>query len=265
MPEIVLDIKDVTKTFRERGGKRFTAVDHLSLSVFENECVGIVGESGCGKSTLARMITRLILPDFGSIRFCGEELTAMKGKELRRAYRNMKMIFQEPRSSFDPRLTLGSSIRDALVPVMPDKAEQDEEIVRLLGVVGLDARYANAKPYEVSGGECQRAAIARAIAQKPKLLILDEATSALDVSVQAQVVELLNTIRREQNLTYLFISHDLALVSSFCDRTYVLYGGKVVESGKTAEIINHPQEEYTKRLLASVLTVRPEETGGELS
>ena len=227
----------------------------MSITVGEGECVGVVGESGCGKSTLARIITRLILPDSGSVRFCGTEMTEVRGAQLRRAYRDMKMIFQEPRSSFDPRLTMGSSIRDALKPIISGKKEQDAEIERLLHVVGLEKRFAEAYPRQMSGGECQRAAIARAIAQRPKLLICDEATSALDVSVQAQVVELLNGIRRETGISYLFISHDLALVSGFCDRTYVLCGGRVEEQGPTSRIIREPREEYTKRLLASVLSI----------
>ncbi len=255
MSEPVLDVKNVTKTFRERGGRRFRALDDVSLAVREGECVGVVGESGCGKSTLARIITRLILPDSGSVRFCGTELTEAGGAALRRAYRDMKMIFQEPRSSFDPRLTLGVSIRAALKPVMRGRREQEAEVRRLLHVVGLEPRFAQAYPRQVSGGECQRAAIARAIAQKPRLLICDEATSALDVSVQAQVIELLTAIRRETGISYLFISHDLALVSSFCDRTYVLCGGRVVEQGPTAQIIREPREAYTKRLLSSVLTI----------
>ena len=255
MPTPVLEVDNVTKTFRERGGKVFKAVDSLSLVVNEGESVGIVGESGCGKSTLARMITCLIRPDSGTIRFCGEDMAAKKGAELRRTYRNMKMIFQEPRSSFDPRLPLGESIEDALKPVMPDRKARGAEVLRLLPEVGLDPSFAGMYPRQVSGGECQRAAIARAIAQKPRLLICDEATSALDVSVQAQVLELLNRIRANNNISFLFISHDLALVSSFCDRTYVLYGGRVVEQGETKRIIHQPQEEYTKRLISSVLTV----------
>lgn len=255
MSDPILEVKNVTKTFRERGGRRFTALDDVSLAVGEGECVGVVGESGCGKSTLARVITRLILPDSGSVRFCGTEMTEVRGAQLRRAYRDMKMIFQEPRSSFDPRLTIGTSIRDALRPVVSGKKEQNAEIAHLLHAVGLEEHYADAYPRQMSGGECQRAAIARAIAQRPRLLICDEATSALDVSVQAQVVELLNTIRRETGISYLFISHDLALVSSFCDRTYVLYGGCVAEYGPTSQIIREPREEYTKRLLASVLTI----------
>ncbi len=255
MGEPVLEVRNVTKTFRERGGKRFTALNGVTITVNEGECVGVVGESGCGKSTLARVITRLILPDSGSVRFCGTEMTEVRGARLRRAYRDMKMIFQEPRSSFDPRLTIGTSIRDALKPVVSGRKEQDGEISRLLQAVGLEARFAGSYPRQMSGGECQRAAIARAIAQQPKLLICDEATSALDVSVQAQIVELLNHIRRETGISFLFISHDLALVSSFCDRTYVLCNGRVEEEGPTSRIIQEPQEEYTKRLLASVLSI----------
>ena len=255
MSEPVLELSHVTKTFRERGGRRFKAVDDLSLTVGKGECVGIVGESGCGKSTMARIITRLLLPDEGSVMFCGTDMTKVKGAELRKAYRNMKMIFQEPRSSFDARMTLGESVREALQPVLSSRKAQDEEIETLFQVVSLDKRFINEYPLNVSGGECQRAAIARALAQSPRLLICDEATSALDVSVQAQVMELLVNIRKETDIAILFISHDLALVSSFCDRTYVLNKGRVVEHGPTAQVINNPQEEYTKRLIASVLTV----------
>ena len=251
----VLEVKHVDKTFREPGGRRFKALEDLSLTVLEGECVGIVGESGCGKSTLARIITRLITPDHGFVKFCGMELSSQKRRELQKTYRDMKMIFQEPRSSFDPRLTLGRSMRDALKPVMPDKKEQEREIGHLLELVGLDGSYAGMYPWQVSGGECQRAAIARAIAQNPRFLICDEATSALDVSVQAQIMELLTRIRREKKLSILFISHDLALVSSFCDRTYVLNHGRVVEAGETAQIIHAPKEPYTKRLIESLLMV----------
>ncbi|MBQ8975293.1 MAG: ABC transporter ATP-binding protein [Oscillospiraceae bacterium] len=251
----LLEVESVTKTFRRRGGGKLTAVDGISLYVDRGECVGIVGESGCGKSTLAQLITRLMSPDSGKIYFCGQELTSCTGAQLRRSYRDMKMIFQEPRSSFDPRLTLGQSIQEALTPVMSGRKEREAEAGRLLREVGLEADFAGLYPRQVSGGECQRAAIARAIAQKPKLIICDEATSALDVSVQAQVMELLSRVRREHNIAYLFISHDLALVSSFCDRTYVLRAGRVVEQGQTAQLIAGPREEYTKRLISSVLTV----------
>ena len=248
----VLEISHLTKTFRERGNRSFKALDDVSLIVNEDECVGIVGESGCGKSTLAKLVTGLLVQDGGEICFCGHTLGKKAAMKERKG---MNMIFQEPRSSFDPRLTLGTSIMDALAAAIPDKQDREAELRRLLKVVGLEPRFASAYPRQVSGGECQRAAIARAIAQKPRLLICDEATSALDVSVQAQIIELLNNIRKEQHIAYLFISHDLALVSSFCDRTYVIYQGKIVEEGITSQVIADPQEEYTKRLIASVLTV----------
>lgn len=252
--QTILEVSHVTKTFHERGGRTFRAVDDISLTVETGECVGIVGESGSGKSTLARIITRLILPGSGSVTLCGTELTAVKGAALRAAYRDMKMIFQEPRSSFDPRLTLGESLDDALKTVVPERAQRMSDAKQLFEKVGLDTHFLKLYPTQVSGGECQRAAIARAIAQKPRLLICDEATSALDVSVQAQIIGLLNEIRRESGLSLLFISHDLALVSSFCGRTYVLHDGKVVEQGATAQIIRAPSQPYTKQLVNSVLT-----------
>ncbi len=252
--QTILEVSHVTKSFHEHGGRTFRAVDDISLTVETGECVGIVGESGSGKSTLARIITRLIQPDSGSVTLCGTELTAIKGSALRAAYRDMKMIFQEPRSSFDPRLTLGESLNDALKAIVPGRVQRTAKAEELMERVGLDVHYLRLYPTQVSGGECQRAAIARAIAQKPRLLICDEATSALDVSVQAQIVGLLNDIRRESRLSLLFISHDLALVSSFCGRTYVLHDGKVVEQGATDQIIHAPVHSYTKRLVNSVLT-----------
>ena len=254
MEKQILELKNVFVTAETKSGSS-TIIQDICFTADKGDRLAIVGESGCGKSTLAHIITRLAAPNHGSVWFCGTELSAKKQRELRRTYRDMKMIFQEPRSSFDPRLTLGRSMRDALKSVMPDKKEQEREIGHLLELVGLDGSYAGMYPWQVSGGECQRAAIARAIAQNPRFLICDEATSALDVSVQAQIMELLTRIRKERKLSILFISHDLALVSSFCDRTYVLNHGRVVEAGETAQIIHAPKEPYTKRLIESLLTV----------
>lgn len=248
----VLVVNNVYKTFHV-GGKRIEAVRNVSLVVGEGEAVGLVGESGCGKSTLAKLITRLETCDGGEIILCGENMSRLSGSALRRAYRNVKMIFQQPRSSFDPRLTIGASLWEALKVTGLPKKRRSEEIGRLLGEVGLDPSYAKAKPMELSGGECQRAAIARAIAAKPRLLICDECTSALDVSVQAQIMDLLRQLRESHNMSFLFISHDLALVSSFCDRVYVMKDGEIVESGKTLQVINVPRNSYTKALIASVL------------
>ena len=248
----VLEVKHVYKTF-VAGKTRIEAVRNVSLTIEEGEAVGLVGESGCGKSTLAKLITRLETCDSGQILLCGEDLTRLSGSALRRVYLNLKMNFQQPRSSCDPRLSIGASIWETLKVAGMARKERYGEIERLLRMVGLDASYAKAKPMELSGGECQRAAIARAIAAKPRLLICDECTSALDVSVQAQIMDLLRQLRRHQDMSFLFISHDLAFVSSFCDRVYVMKDGTIVEDGNTLQVINDPQHNYTKSLLASVL------------
>lgn len=251
----VLRTENLYKSF-SIGDNTVSAVRDVSLFVGENEVVGLVGESGCGKSTLARLITRLDFPDRGEIILCGENITRASGRELRRACKNIKMIFQEPRSSFDPRLTLGASIRETLKMTAKMTAkEYRDKSVDLLRQVGLDESYGHMKPTDISGGECQRAAIARALAGAPKLLICDEATSALDVSIQAQILELLRMVQKETGMSVLFISHDLALVSSFCARTYVMNNGEIVEQGETRRIINEPQNDYTKALIASVLPI----------
>ena len=254
MDNPILEISGISKSFH-LGGRALHAVRDVSLAVGACEAVGLVGESGCGKSTLARLVTRLETPDAGRILLYGEDITHISGRSLYRAYSNMKMIFQDARSSFDPRLSIGASICETLrVRHKLPKRDLKDETVRLLTEVGLDESYARAHPQDISGGECQRAAIARAIATNPRLLICDEATSALDVSVQAQVLELLRDLGQKKQMSFLFISHDLALVSSFCSRTYVMYNGEIAEHGDTAQIINNPQNEYTRRLISSVLT-----------
>ena len=252
MPDKLLEVKHLKKYFNTKNGL-LHAVDDVSFDIERGETLGLVGESGCGKSTLARLITRIEKPDGGSIWLCGSNLTSASGGNARRVYSDMKMIFQEPRSSFDPRLTLGASIKVALKAAGIPKAERQPTTENLLREVGLDESYAKMRPTDVSGGECQRAAIARAIAAKPKLLICDEATSALDVSVQAQIMELLRSLKEKHSMSFLFISHDLALVSGFCTRTYVMYSGEIVEQGKTMDIITTPKNEYTKALISSVL------------
>lgn len=249
---VVLELRDIYKRFLV-SGRSVEAVNGVSLHIGERETVGLVGESGCGKSTLARLITRLDTPDSGTISLCGEELTHLHGTALRKAYANIKMIFQEPRSSFDPRMTLGASIQETLKAAGVPRPARASEIERLLCEAGLDGSYAKVHPTDVSGGECQRAAIARAIATRPKLLICDECTSALDVSVQAQIMALLRALRDTHDMAFLFISHDLALVSSFCDRSYVMKNGEIVEQGITAQIIGAPRHEYTRALIASAL------------
>ena len=250
--ETVLEVKDLTKTFVTEGKADFTAIKHIQFQLFQGETLGIVGESGSGKSTLARVITRLIDPTEGSIFLCGEEITGKKGKELRQVYKNIQMIFQNPVSSFDPRRSLGHGIGESLRNSGVPKAEAKKRVLELLGQCGLSEEFYDRYPHEVSGGQCQRAAIARALAVKPKIVICDEATSALDVTVQQQIMELLDAFRKEYQISYLFICHNLALVQQFCDRVLVMKDGRIVEEGTPDEVILKPREEYTKMLVESV-------------
>ena len=253
--EPVLSVHDLTKTFSRPGQTELTAVNHISFTLMPGECLGIIGESGSGKSTTVNLITRLLDATAGTILLDGEDITGITGKALRAAYRKMQMVFQTPTDSFDPRRTLGDSIGESLRNSGSSRKEAAAEAARLLERCGLSADFAARYPHEVSGGQCQRAAIARALAVKPKLLICDEATSALDVTIQKEILELLNTLRREQGtaLSILFICHDISLVQQFCDRVLVMYHGDIVEQGTPDEVICHPQNDYTKRLIDSVL------------
>lgn len=251
----ILETIDLNKTFKMKGAPDLHAVKDVSIYVQRGECVGLVGESGCGKSTFAKLVSRLEDPDSGKILLDGVDIAEKKGAALRKVYKDMKMVFQMPRSSFDPRLPLGDSVMEAMRGQGVPKKQARERCMDLMKMVGLDERIANAYPRDASGGECQRVAIARALSTQPRLLICDEATSALDVSVQAQIMELLEQLKETQDISFLFISHDIALVSSFCSRTYVMYEGKVVEHGETRQIIHDPKEDYTKRLMKSVLRI----------
>lgn len=249
----VLEIKNLTKTFVTEGKSDFTAVDHVSFQLYPGETLGIVGESGSGKSTLARMISRLIDATEGSIFLDGQDVTEIKGKKLRTYYKDIQMVFQSPVTSFDPRRTLGDGIGECLRNQGISKKEAKKEALYLLQQCGLSAEFYERYPHEVSGGQCQRAAIARALAVKPQIVICDEATSALDVTVQQQMIELLRELKKERNLAYLFICHNLALVQMFCDRVLVMKDGKIVEAGTPDEVIMYPKDEYTKMLVKSVL------------
>lgn len=252
MRKPVLECKGLTKRF-SKGGNVLTVVDAVGFQLMPGECLGLVGESGCGKSTLAKLITHLETIDSGQIILDGTDITCAKGKSLRQSYAKLQMVFQDPVSSFDSRMRIGDSIMEVLSNfsiVRP--TERQKAMYSLLEMVGLKTEYARRFPHQLSGGECQRAAIARAIAVHPKVLICDEATSALDVSVQANILSLLQNLRNELNISFLFISHDLALVNCFCERIGVMYHGRIVEMGLTHDIINHPTHPYTKSLLASV-------------
>lgn len=252
-----LEIRGLTKTFPIRSGfGRVTgevrAVDDVSFSIPVGGVYGLAGESGSGKSTIARMIMGLARPDSGDILLDGQSLVsgAARGK--------VQMVFQNPGASLNPRRTVGQSIRVPLVAhgFAGDKAAR---VGQLLEMVQLPKGFADRYPHELSGGQKQRVAIARALAVEPRLLVLDEPTSALDVSVQAKVIDLLETLGRELNLTYLFISHDLSLMRNFAQVVGVLYRGRIVETGPVARVFSAPEHDYTRLLLASVPVVSEEE------
>lgn len=249
--EKILEIKNLKKVFY-KNKVPFTAVNDISFEMKKGECLGLVGESGCGKSTTAKLITHLIKPDGGSILINGKEILDVKGKSLKELYQDVQMVFQMPQDSFDPRRSLGDGIMEGMRNRGMKKAEARERMMELLRMVELEPEYAKRYPHEVSGGQCQRAAIARALSVEPKLIICDEATSALDVTVQAQIVELLGRLQREIGLSILLICHDLALVQALCDRVLVMYKGSIVEEGIPDEVIGSPKKAYTKVLIESV-------------
>lgn len=252
----VLQVQDLTKRFSRRGQPDVWAVDHISFELLPGECLGLIGESGSGKSTVAQLITRLLDTTEGRILLDGADITHQTGRALRKLYRSMQMVFQTPISSFDPRRTLGDGIGESLRNSGMPRPQVRVEVARLLAQCGLDGSFADRYPHQVSGGQCQRAAIARALAVHPRLLICDEATSSLDVTMQAEILELLQTLRAKEGhgLSILFISHDISLVQQFCNRILVMYQGRIVEQGPPDEVINRPRDAYTKRLIDSVLT-----------
>lgn len=252
MDDVILEAQHLKKVFMS-GKKSMTAVDDVSFELRQGECLGIVGESGSGKSTIVKMITHLQSITEGNVILKGKDITHVKGKELREVYKDIQMVFQMPMESFDPRRTLGDGIGESLRNMGLSRKETRERVEKLLERCGLDKEYADRYPHQVSGGQCQRAAIARALAVEPSVLICDEATSALDVTVQKQILELLMELKQKENFSFLLICHDLALVQAFCDRVLVLYHGETVESGTPDEIINHPKMDYTKKLIDSVL------------
>ena len=241
--ETVLKVENLTKVFTRPGQPDFKAVDNVSFELGQGECLGIIGESGSGKTTLAGMITRLLDPSGGRITLAGEEITQAKGKKLREIYKTLQMVFQTPTDSFDPRCKLGDGIGESLRNNGFSKADTRKRVEELLVQCGLPAEFADRYPYEVSGGQCQRAGIARALAIEPRILICDEATSSLDVTIQNEILDLLDTLRKKKgkDLSILFICHDIAVVQSFCDRVVVMYKGQIVEQGRPDDIIRNPQ------------------------
>ena len=251
-------VESVVKHFPAGLGQSVKAVDGVSFEIREGETLGLVGESGCGKSTLARLVTQLLPVTSGKIFYGDVELTKLRGEKLRQQRRQMQMVFQDPFASLDPRMTVGDIIAEPLdnFGVMKGRA-RDSRVQELLRIVGLNPNFNNRYPHEFSGGQRQRIGIARALALNPRLVVCDEAISALDVSIQAQIVNLLEDLQREFKLTYLFIAHDLSVVRHISDRVMVMYLGKIVEIADSTQTYTNPKHPYTKALLSAIPVRRP--------
>ncbi|MFK7758414.1 MAG: ABC transporter ATP-binding protein [Phycisphaerales bacterium] len=264
----LLEVKGLKTYFPIRSGllqrvtSHFKAVDDVSFSIAPGETLGLVGESGCGKTTVGRTLLRLAPATAGTVRFEGRDVFGASGNELQQLRRNMQIVFQDPAGSLNPRMRIASIVGEPLIihGMVTDKAELRERVESLLERCGMPRAAADRYPHEFSGGQRQRIGIARALALEPKFIVCDEPTSALDVSIQAQVINLLMDLQEEFGLSYLFISHDMAVIQHVCKRIAVMYKGKIVEEGSREKIIENPSHKYTQSLLSAVPEPNPRKT-----
>lgn len=255
MSEIIMSVKNITKKFPASGARLLTACDNININIRKQETVGVVGESGCGKSTLVKTIMNMHAPTSGEVIFHGEDITKLKGEAKRQNCRRIQMVFQDPTAAFNPKMRIAQIICEPLLNFnLIQKSQVKAKAAELLKLVELPADFVDRYPHNMSGGQRQRVAIARALALEPEIIVCDEATSALDVSVQAKIIELLVKLQKEKGITYIFICHDLALVSLFCHRVAVMYLGSIMEKldGDKLTEAKHP---YTQALLKSVFSV----------
>jgi len=256
--EKLVEVKNLKKWFwmgKSPLGKKeaVRAVDDVSFYVKKKEVLGLVGESGCGKTTCGKVILRILDPTDGSIYFNGQEITHLNRKEILKFRKRMMIIYQDPFGSLDPRMTIGATIAEPMeVHKITSKKEQEEKVIEIMGKVGLLPDQINRYPHEFSGGQRQRIGIARALANNPEFIVADECVSALDVSIQAQIINLLQDLQKEFGLTLLFVAHDLSVIKHICDRVSVMYLGKIVETAPKKALFNNPKHPYTQALLSAI-------------
>ena len=253
MAENILEVKHLKKYFKTARGT-LHAVDDVSFTIEKGKTLGIVGESGCGKSTTGRAILRLLEPTDGQVIFNGQDITALSSSKMRQMRRDMQIIFQDPFSSLDPKKTVSQTIAEPIIEnkILKDKKAIDARVRELMATVGLAERLVNAYPHELDGGRRQRIGIARALAMEPKFIVCDEPVSALDVSIQAQILNLLQELKEQMGLTFIFITHDLSVVNHFADEIAVMYLGQLIEKAPTEELFDHPVHPYTRALLSAI-------------
>ena len=253
MAEPILEVRNLKKYFKTARGT-LHAVDDVSFTIDKGKTLGIVGESGCGKSTTGRAILRLLEPTGGQVIFNGVDITALSSTEMRKMRHDMQIIFQDPFSSLDPRQTVSRTIAEPIIEnkILKDKKAVEERVKILMDTVGLAQRLVNVYPHELDGGRRQRIGIARALAMEPKFIVCDEPVSALDVSIQAQILNLLQELKEKMDLTFIFITHDLSVVNHFADEIAVMYLGQVIEKAPTEELFDRPVHPYTRALLSAI-------------